>query len=617
MNQYGRYRDSGMYDSGLSSGEADLKTSPSMSRPSGKSIYQQRKQYSQAVVSLHDKIQQRVEHLLTCEVDSEKMRTVEDAIARLKLLDSQGRVWGQDLILQVKDEELSLTDIETREELDCFSLDSVLSCNSILNSGTYNSVLALTIRELQARRTSIFLFQCEELGAELLQVNIEKSMGTGRRREEEPNQMTLRNNLENMLSQQVLAPLRGRSTTSQRNTWRQPEEPQMKPRPPAQGPREEYPQNLAAYELIPSPRTSWEEPGPMNSRNGMQPQEMDLERDTEILNHVLGDIELFLTNLKQVTGSNSTNGTKKTKKKKKNAPLPPDYEYTDTLQKIKYAFNLLGKIDTGIQQPSAPDLVHIIFQTLTSILSHCPRKDMAPSVISPLLTQKAINLLNSCITEQERNMWKSLGDAWMVTRADWPNGKNIQPYIPTFSDGWMPRMPLNSESKQPMSNTQVVGRSPQSTPRESTQEQLRPLLMRAMYDFIGRNNRELTIMKGDVVEVLDQSKQWWMVKTSSNERGYIPNNVLEPLENTSNNNSKEGPDVQGPVVLSPTSSTKEVATWLRTHGFSKLTETCLGVLTGQQLLDLSRDELKTVCPEEGGRVFHLMNSGKLTQRPGR
>lgn len=607
-----------MYDSGLSSGEADLKTSPSMSRPSGKSIYQQRKQYSQAVGSLQDKFQQRVEHLLSCEVDSKQIRTVEDAMARLKMLDFQGRVWGQDVILQVKDGELSLTDIETREELDCFSMDSVLSCSSILNSGAHNSVLALTIRELQARRTSIFLFQCEEIGADQLQSNLEKSIEVGKRREEEHNQKTLRNNLENVLSQQVSSPLRGRSNPSPRSSWRQPEEPQLNPRPPAQKPQEKHPWNPAAYELASPQRTSWQESSPVDSRNGMQLQEMDLERDTEILNHVLGDIELFLMNLKQATGTSSTNGTKKAKKKKKHAPLPPDYEYNDTFQKIKYAFNLLGKIDTGIQQPSAPDLVHIIFSTLTRILPNCPRKDMAPSVISPLLTQKAINLLNSCVTEQERNTWKSLGDAWMVTRSDWPNGKNIQPYTPTFSDGWMPRRSLNSESKQPMSHNQVVGRSPHSTPRESTEEQPEPLLMRAMYDFIGRNNKELTIMKGDVVEVLDQSKQWWMVKNSSNESGYIPNNVLEPLHgNMSKNNSKEDSAVQGAVVLSPTSSSKEVAAWLRMHGFSKLTVTCLGVLTGKQLLELSRDELKTVCPEEGGRVFHLLSSENVTPWHGR
>ncbi|XP_078500910.1 epidermal growth factor receptor kinase substrate 8-like protein 3 [Lissotriton helveticus] len=605
MNQYGRYRDSTMYDSGLSSGEADLKTSPSMSRPSGKSIYQQRKQYSQAVGSLQDKFQQRVEHLLTCEVDSKQIRTVEDAMARLKMLDSQGRVWGQDVILQVKDGELSLTDIETREELDCFNMDSVLSCSSILNSGVHNSVLALTIRELQARRTSIFLFQCEEIEADQLQTNIEKSMEVGKRREEDHNQQALRNNLENVLSQQVSSPLRGRSNPSPRSSWRQPDESQLNPRPLAQGPREKQPRNPAAYELASPQRTSWQESNPLDSRNGMQLQEMDLEREAEILNHVLGDIELFLKNLKQ---ANSTIGKKKSKKKKKNAPLPPDYEYTDTFQKIKYAFNLLGKIDTGIQQPSAPDLVHIIFSTLTLILPNCPRKDMAPSVISPLLTQKAINLLNSCVTEQERNTWKSLGDAWMVTRADWPNGKNIPPYTPTFSDGWMPRMSPNSESTQPMSHNQVAGRSPQSTPRESTEKQPQPLLMRAMYDFIGRNNKELTIMKGNVVEVLDQSKQWWMVKNNSNESGYIPNNVLEPLQgNMSNNNSKEETAAQSAVVLNPNSSPKEVATWLRTHGFSKLTVTCLGVLSGKQLLELSRDELKTVCPEEGGRVFHLLH----------
>ncbi|XP_069489080.1 epidermal growth factor receptor kinase substrate 8-like protein 3 isoform X2 [Ambystoma mexicanum] len=584
-----------------------------MSRPSGKSIYQQRKQYSQAIVSLHDKFHHRVEHLLTCELDGKQMRTVDDAMARLKMLDSQGRVWGQDVILQVMDGELSITDIETREELDCFSLESVLGCHSVLNSCSYNSVLALTLKELQARRTSIYLFQCEEIGADLLQVNIEKSIERGTHREEDPTQRNLRNDLENMLSQQVSSPMRGRAPSSQRNPWLHKDEPQYNPRPAPPGPQEESPRISPVYEPAPQ-RQSWQEEGPPDARPGRPPQAMDVERDSEVLNHVLGDVELFLSELKEATGYSSIKSTKKTKKKKtKNGKLPPDYRYNDTFQKIKYAFNLLGKIGAGIQEPSAPDLAHILFSALSFIMSNSPKTAVASSVVSPLLTQKAISLLNLCVSEQERALWQSLGDAWMLTRPDWPNGKDIPPYTPTFSDGWMPMNFPDSESREPMSNTPVGRRSQHPSPRESAQN---PLHMRAMYDFIGRNSKELTVMKGEVLEVLDQSKQWWMAKNSSNMRGYIPNNVLEPMDGSTANASHQGPEFQDPVVVNQNSSPKEVATWLQTQGFSKLTVKCLGVLTGEQLLGLSREELKTVCPEDGGRVFHLLSSGRSSARPG-
>lgn len=37
---------------------------------------------------------------------------------------------------------------------------------------------------------------------------------------------------------------------------------------------------------------------------------------------------------------------------------------------------------------------------------------------------------------------------------------------------------------------------------------------------------------------------------------------------------------------------------------------CLGGITGSMLLGMTRDELKTVCPEEGGRVFYQLQNIK-------
>lgn len=90
-----------------------------------------------------------------------------------------------------------------------------------------------------------------------------------------------------------------------------------------------------------------------------------------------------------------------------------------------------------------------------------------------------------------------------------------------------------------------------------------PHHMCVLYDFIARNQRELTIRKGEIVEVsqsqtqksleqnfpsffsavtksnksswllcvrsqlLDTSKQWWKVRNSRGEEGFVPNNVLE------------------------------------------------------------------------------------------
>ncbi|KAK0151798.1 Epidermal growth factor receptor kinase substrate 8-like protein 1 [Merluccius polli] len=51
------------------------------------------------------------------------------------------------------------------------------------------------------------------------------------------------------------------------------------------------------------------------------------------------------------------------------------------------------------------------------------------------------------------------------------------------------------------------------------------------------------------------------------------------------------------------STPQEVEIWLSAKGFSQETVQCLGVLSGAQLFSLNKDELRTVLPQEGTRVY--------------
>lgn len=90
----------------------------------------------------------------------------------------------------------------------------------------------------------------------------------------------------------------------------------------------------------------------------------------------------------------------------------------------------------------------------------------------------------------------------------------------------------------------------------------KPRRMRVAQDFISRNHIELTIRKGEIVEVcmndttlsvllflkpcnswiicflypqvLDTSKQWWNVRNSRGEEGFVPNNVLDASDEQTN-----------------------------------------------------------------------------------
>ncbi|XP_019401817.1 PREDICTED: epidermal growth factor receptor kinase substrate 8-like protein 3 isoform X2 [Crocodylus porosus] len=553
----------------LGRGSPDLSRSNSMSRPSSKAIYHQRKNYALSVLKQQWDLRHYVEHLLTLHVDSKDIRNVDDCIMRLKMMEAQGRVWGQDMILEVKDHELLLSDIESKDELESFPLECVLRCTAVLDSCTYDSILAITVKDRSHEEISILLFQCTQSGAELMKSNLDKAVKEWK--SELENQHVLRNSLETMLSQQ-------RSVHSIQDPC---------------GP----PQPAPAFDQHYYPKQR-DQPEWMDDRR--QKQE-DLDRDSEILNHVLNDIELFMEKVKEASGSLNTK--KKTKKKGKHkGVLLPELEYQACFRKIKYACNLLGKLKLILQDPNAPELLRLLFSILSSTISSCPWSDLASSTISPLLTKEAIDLLEESLEGEDRATWKTLGKAWTLTRAEYPNGQSVPTYFPTFSDEWVPPLPAR-ENPTPM-----VQQSEDSQGYYS----IRPVLMQAMYEFEARNHKELSVRKGDMLEVLDQRKKWWFVQNSMGERGYIPSNILAPAdqEPSGENGMNQGP--QEPPSLRLNSTAAEVTEWLKDKGFSRITVKALGVLTGRQLLAMSQDELKVICPEDWRRIIFRLSAVKTS-----
>lgn len=54
------------------------------------------------------------QHLFTCELDGQELKTVDDCVAKLKRLDGKGRLWPQEMIMEVQRDYLVLSDIETK-----------------------------------------------------------------------------------------------------------------------------------------------------------------------------------------------------------------------------------------------------------------------------------------------------------------------------------------------------------------------------------------------------------------------------------------------------------------------------------------------------------------------
>lgn len=54
---------------------------------------------------------------------------------------------------------------------------------------------------------------------------------------------------------------------------------------------------------------------------------------------------------------------------------------------------------------------------MLQLLLHYP-PDVAPSIVSPLLTEQALQLLSQVVTPEEDQLWNNLGDAWNIPRSE-------------------------------------------------------------------------------------------------------------------------------------------------------------------------------------------------------
>ncbi|XP_074749491.1 LOW QUALITY PROTEIN: epidermal growth factor receptor kinase substrate 8-like protein 3 [Strix uralensis] len=576
-----------------------LQRANSFVRPSGKSIYNQRKDYSQTLLKPQSDFQHHVEHLLTMRLERD-VRSTQDCLARLKVLEAQGRVWGQDLILQVKDQEVVLRDVESKEELDAYPLGSVQGCSAVLDVGGYNSVLTISVQERSPPGTSVLLFQCERLGAEMLKSSLEKLLKQWKEEQRSQYGQRAQSSLDMPLGP---APPYTQGPYKAPEQWAEMPEPDFHA-PPQRGlPSSDYGESWQSWDPpLLSPGLQDTQQMPWTNPPGQVTSSVD--RDVEVLNHVLNDLDLFVVQLKTALGLVNTTNQKK-KKKKKNKALPSKDEYTDFFQKVKYAFNLMGRTHQHVQEPDPSELLRLIFTALSFVLDHCPSPSLAPAVEAPLLVPEAVELLEKTLHQDDYGTWKSLGIAWNKTRAEYPNGELVPGYIPVFSDGWLPP-PVEQGQIQPLAECfppalqKKISRAP--FPAQG--------LVRALYEFQGRNPQELSIRMGDTLQVLDQRKKWWLVQDNRGEKGYVPSNILEPLGRGNGGGHSASQD--SPPKLHPNSSPAEVTAWLKAKGFSRITVRCLGVLGGHQLLQMSPEELQAVCPEEWRRVLFKLSSARTS-----
>ncbi|NXB08766.1 EPS8 kinase, partial [Cnemophilus loriae] len=555
------------------------------SRTSAKALYEQRKNYARdSVSSISETSRYHVEHLTTFVLDrKEAMITVDDGIRKLKLLDAKGKVWTQDMILQVDDKAVSLVDLESKNELENFPLSTIQHCQAVMNACNYNSILALICKEPTQNKPDLHLFQCDEIKATLIHEDIESAISDSKSGKQKKRLETLR-----MISKADSAiPPPPRAPA---------------PVPPGTITQVDVRSRVAAWSAWASEQGDYEKHRQYHEQE--ETAEMiaaRIDRDVQILNHILDDIEYFVTKLQKAAEAFAElSKRKKTKKSKKKGPgegvltlrakPPPPDEFVDCFQKFKHGFNLLAKLKFHIQNPSAADLVHFLFTPLHMVVQTTGGPELASTVLSPLLTKDTIDFLRYTVTSEEGQLWMSLGDSWTKARAEWPKDHFIPPYVPRFRNGWEPPLlnfmgapkeqelnhlaesVANVAEQQRKQEMKRLSSEPPGVPDyppadgyafSNTAYKRGPLLdqgaavaafkqtvsrhvdrnyeahnkaqskkyAKCKYEFVARNNSELSVMKEEIVEILDDRKQWWKVQNKSGSTGFVPNNILDPLRN--------------------------------------------------------------------------------------
>ncbi|XP_053506620.1 epidermal growth factor receptor kinase substrate 8a isoform X5 [Ictalurus furcatus] len=682
-------------------------------KSSAKAIYEQRKSYSKNSMnnSMSDTSQYLVEHLTTFVMDrKDAMLTIDDGIRKLRLLDAKGKVWTQEMLLQTDDKAVRLIDADTKNDLEHFPLGTVQHCQAIMNSCNYDSILALVCKESGQGKPDLHLFQCDDIKANLIQADIESAINDhkGGKAKKRPEVLKMIRKSDGAIPPPPGGPA---------------------PVPPATANQVAMNSRVAAWSNVASDHQDYDAQRPYGEQDDSpEMTAMQIDRDVQILNHILDDIEHFVTKLQKAAEAfNELSKRKKSKKSKKKGPgegvltlraRPPGQdEYVDCFQKFKHAFNLLAKLKTHIQNPSAVDLVHFLFNPLKMVVHTSGGVDLAKSVVVPLLTRDAIEFLHSAGTAEERHLWVMLGDGWTKCRLEWPKDHYFPPHTLRFRDGWEPPLLVSREQgltqlaeslahadlhrPQQQANVQEfpsadgygftsaaydhmhlldshtavaalkqafshhVDRNAEAQGRGQPRS-----FAKSKYDFVARNGTELSVVKDEVVEKQrtdDGPKPGiasippaptpppppmyslpYSAPAPLEHHGNSPSNVSrqsssnssdngsitmrEPKEHgvtPANRRKSNMEEVQDELVhrltlgrsaqkkfqapprsgslpaanISYDSTPEEVKTWLEVKGFSAVTVNSLGVLTGAQLFSLNKDELKTVCPDDGARVY--------------
>jgi len=500
-----------------------------------------------------DDVTYDVDHLTTYTVAPHRgLSSVDDALARLRRMANTSGIWTKRLKMRIGARDLVVVD--GSEPIERFPLRLVGMPVSASPCEGYENVVVFTVAhdELLRKPAEIHLFQClGKPGTELVSDIKAAKAGIPLQKHNDPHPVpvysTPDRNRDDPYSQVVSPP---KPNVYNRNL------PVMAV--PVAG-RQRIPDTPAVSEantsVSVSPSTS-----PRSNIPEMTPEEKKA-LDMKMLDKSFSDIEQFVAHLQQA----AKDVTDTTKPQGQRIPAPEAKEFYEIFQKFKICFIILSRLKAEIRDPNASELVHMLFGPLEIIAEASRSTDdnklnLAAQIVSPLLTAAAIDLLNNCLSSKEMELLRSLGPTWMTPRSSWI--EDIPKFVLRFADGkvapkpWLDdllELPVDENSyynvpepaRQAAPTTNDVANGSNGTSDHDSlhasrsndsmrrqKEYLIELQARGSKAFVvtkrrdANNPKELSVEVEDVVEVLDDTKNWWNVKNCRNEIGFVPKTSL-------------------------------------------------------------------------------------------
>ncbi|XP_039956340.1 epidermal growth factor receptor kinase substrate 8-like protein 1 isoform X2 [Bactrocera tryoni] len=460
--------------------------------------------------NVDDKPTYALEHLATFKVKYEsEICNPKEKLKILMKLDESGAIWSQKMYMSFSGQWLVMLDSEMKE-IENFPGSLIKEPMAFISEDPleiYNNILVFTVPGVSLGTTEMHFFQVTNVSSKHLVEDL-KQLSTGK----------------TVLIDRNLTPVQV-----------------FKAEKPSHNARDQYGIATAAAKMA------------------IQKNAHDAEqslRDIQVLNHCFEDIERFVARLQYAAEAlrelelrhNDHNPHGEGLLILRSRP-PIESEFYDIFAKVKMAINYVVKLNHNFSNGTKP--ISDLFISLRTIVNVCNdvhvSANIPENVVNPLLRRDTIQFLSSCLNTSDSDFWRYLGKNWTTAKEYHKDHKGS--FHPIFYDDWSPDWIVDEEVTYvtpPKPNSPVTPRILASNAVWLSRLQSRNVkIAEVVYNSKANNDKELNASIGEYLEVIDDTRNWWKVRNSVGNVGYVPHTVLKPhnFEGHSNYSMKDADSI--------------------------------------------------------------------------